>query len=67
MKYLMRIKNIHLLRRVTSPVNRGRLETLLDHPRTPRLYSRLIRHINIIRLINNNNNKMSYIDILKKK
>ena len=69
MKYLLRIKNRHTLRYVTSPVNREKLRVLASPFITPLLYSKIFNvkyHINILRL-NNNNNKMSYIDILKKK
>ena len=69
MKYLLRIKNRHTLRYVTSPVNREKLRVLASPYITPLLYYKIFNvkyHINILRL-NNNNNKMSYIDILKKK
>ena len=69
MKYLLRIKNRHILRYVTSPVNREKLRVLASPYITPLLYYKIFNvkyHINILRL-NNNNNKMSYIDILKKK
>ena len=69
MKYLLRIKNRHILKYVTSPVNREKLRVLASPYITPLLYYKIFNvkyHINILRL-NNNNNKMSYIDILKKK
>ena len=71
MKYLLRIKNQHILRHVTSPVNRERLRTLASPFITPLLYSKIFNvkyHINILRLKkNNNNNKMSLKDIFEKK
>ena len=69
MKYLLKIKNRHILKYVTSPVNREKLRVLASPYITPLLYYKIFNvkyHINILRL-NNNNNKMSYIDILKKK
>ena len=69
MKYLLKIKNKYILKYVTSPVNREKLRVLASPYITPLLYYKIFNvkyHINILRL-NNNNNKMSYIDILKKK
>jgi len=71
MKYLLRIKNRHILRYVTSPVNRDRLRILASPFITPLLYYKIFNvkhHINILRLKkNNNNNKMSLKDIFEKK
>ena len=71
MKYLLRIKNRHILRYVTSPVNREKLRVLASPFITPLLYSKIFNvkyHINILRLKkNNNNNKMSLKDIFEKK
>lgn len=71
MKYLLRIKNRHILRYVTSPVNRDRLRILTSPILTPLLYYKIFNvkhHINILRLKkNNNNNKMSLKDIFEKK
>ena len=70
MKYLLRIKNRHILRYVTSPVNREKLRVLASPFITPLLYSKIFNvkyHINILRLKKNNNNKMSLKDIFKKK
>lgn len=71
MKYLLRIKNRHILKYVTSPVNREKLRVLASPFITPLLYSKIFNvkyHINILRLKkNNNNNKMSLKDIFEKK
>ena len=70
MKYLLRIKNRHTLRYVTSPVNREKLRVLASPYITPLLYFKIFNvkyHINILRLKKNNNNKMSLKDIFEKK
>ena len=71
MKYLLRIKNRHILKYVTSPVNREKLRVLASPFITPLLYSKIFNvkyHINILRLKkDNNNNKMSLKDIFEKK
>lgn len=70
MKYLLRIKNRHILRYVTSPVNREKLRVLASPYITPLLYFKLFNvrhHINVLRLNSNNNKKMSLKDIFEKK
>ena len=70
MKYLLRIKNRHTLRYVTSPVNREKLRVLASPYITPLLYFKLFNvrhHINVLRLNSNNNKKMSLKDIFEKK
>lgn len=70
MKYLLRIKNRHILKYVTSPVNREKLRVLASPFITPLLYSKIFNvkyHINILRLKKDNNNKMSLKDIFEKK
>jgi len=70
MKYLLRIKNRHILKYVTSPVNREKLRVLASPYITPLLYFKLFNvrhHINVLRLNSNNNKKMSLKDIFEKK
>ena len=70
MKYLLRIKNRHILKYVTSPVNREKLRVLASPYITPLLYFKLFNvrhHINVLRLNSNINKKMSLKDIFEKK